>query len=38
LQFEFAVPLLRRIIQPMMNRVVERFVAAFEERALEIYG
>ncbi|MEL0150431.1 MAG: type II toxin-antitoxin system RatA family toxin [Rhodobiaceae bacterium] len=38
LQFEFAVPLLRRIIEPMMNRVVERFVAAFEERALEIYG
>ncbi|MCH1542165.1 MAG: type II toxin-antitoxin system RatA family toxin [Alphaproteobacteria bacterium] len=38
LQFEFAVPLLRRIIQPIMNRVVERFVAAFETRALEIYG
>ena len=38
LQFEFAVPLLRRIIQPMMNRVVERFVAAFETRALDIYG
>ena len=38
LQFEFSVPLLRRIIEPIMNRVVERFVAAFEERALEIYG
>jgi coenzyme Q-binding protein COQ10 len=38
LQFEFAVPLLRRIIQPMMNRVVERFIAAFETRALDIYG
>lgn len=38
LQFEFAVPLLRRIIQPIMGRVVERFVAAFETRALEIYG
>ena len=38
LQFEFAVPLLRRIIQPMMNRVVQRFIAAFETRALDIYG
>lgn len=38
LQFEFAVPLLRRIIGPIMNRVVERFVAAFEDRARDIYG
>ena len=38
LRFEFSVPLLRRIIQPIMGRVVERFVAAFEKRALEIYG
>jgi len=38
LQFEFAVPLLRRIIEPIMNRVVDRFVAAFEERAIDIYG
>ena len=38
LQFEFAVPLLRRIIEPIMSRVVERFVAAFEARALDIYG
>ena len=38
LQFEFAVPLLRRIIQPIMGRVVERFVAAFEERALDVYA
>ncbi|MDC0147571.1 type II toxin-antitoxin system RatA family toxin [Alphaproteobacteria bacterium] len=37
LQFDFAVPLLRRIIQPMMGRVVETFVAAFETRALAIY-
>jgi coenzyme Q-binding protein COQ10 len=38
LQFDFAVPLLRRVIQPMMGRVVERFVAAFEQRALAVYG
>ncbi len=38
LQFEFAVPLLRRIIEPIMNRVVDHFVAAFEERAIDIYG
>lgn len=38
LQFEFAVPLLRRIIQPIMGKVVERFVAAFEDRARDIYG
>ncbi|HAT08269.1 MAG TPA: ubiquinone-binding protein [Rhodobiaceae bacterium] len=38
LRFEFAVPLLRRIIEPIMNRVIERFVAAFEARALDIYG
>ena len=31
LQFEFAVPLLRRIVG--YNRVVERFVAVFEARA-----
>ena len=37
LQFEFAVPVLRRLIQPMMNRVVEKFIAAFEARALDIY-
>lgn len=37
LQFEFAVPMLRRLIQPMMNRVVEKFIGAFEARALEIY-
>ena len=38
LRFDFAVPLLRRIIQPIMGRVVERFVAAFEDRAREIYA
>ncbi len=37
LQFDFAGPLLRRIIQPMMGRVAERFVAAFEARARVIY-
>ena len=38
LRFDFAVPLLRRIIQPIMGRVVERFVAAFEDRARAIYA
>ena len=38
LDFEFGVPLLRQIIQPMMGRVVEKFVSAFEDRALEIYS
>lgn len=38
LDFEFAVPLLRRVIQPMMGRVVEKFVAAFEARAHAVYG
>jgi coenzyme Q-binding protein COQ10 len=38
LDFEFAVPLLRRVIQPIMGRVVEKFVAAFETRAHAIYG
>lgn len=38
LDFEFGVPLLRQIIQPMMGRVVEKFVSAFEERALTIYS
>lgn len=38
LQFEFAVPMLRRVIQPIMGKVVERFVVAFEDRAREIYG
>ncbi len=38
LQFKFGVPILQRIIQPMMGKVVERFVGAFETRADEIYG
>ncbi|MEE3081508.1 MAG: type II toxin-antitoxin system RatA family toxin [Pseudomonadota bacterium] len=38
MDFEFGVPLLRQIIQPMMGRVVEKFVSAFEERALDIYS
>ena len=38
LRFEFAVPVLRHIIEPIINRVIERFVAAFEARALDIYG
>ena len=37
LDFEFGVPLLRQIIQPMMGRVVEKFISA-EERALDIYS
>jgi coenzyme Q-binding protein COQ10 len=37
LQFEFAVPMLRKLIQPMMGRVVEKFIDAFEARALDIY-
>lgn len=38
LDFEFRVPLLRKIVQPMMGRAVEKFVSAFEKRALDIYG
>lgn len=38
LQFEFAVPLLRRVIQPIMGRVVTHFVGAFEARAHALYG
>ncbi len=38
LQFEFSVPLLRRVLQPIMTRVVARFIDAFEVRAHEIYG
>lgn len=38
LRFEFTVPLLRRVVQPMMARVVARFVDAFEARARAIYG
>ena len=38
LQFNFAVPLLRRAISPLMNRAVSKFVDAFEARAHEIYG
>ena len=37
LQFDFAVPMLRKLIAPMMDRVVEKFIDAFEQRALEIY-
>ena len=38
LQFDFAVPLLKKLIAPMMDRVVEKFIDAFETRALEIYS
>ena len=38
LQFDFAVPMLKRLIAPMMDRVVEKFIGAFETRALEIYS
>ena len=38
LDFEFRVPLLRKIIAPLMGRAVETMVGAFEERARHIYG
>jgi coenzyme Q-binding protein COQ10 len=38
LQFDFAVPMLKKLIAPMMDRVVEKFIDAFETRALEIYS
>ena len=38
LQFDFAVPVLKELIAPMMDRVVEKFIGAFETRALEIYS
>ncbi len=38
LQFNFAVPLLRHLIAPLMNRAVSKFVDAFEARAHEVYG
>ena len=38
LQFDFAVPMLRKLIAPMTDRVVEKFIGAFETRALEIYS
>lgn len=38
LDFEFRVPLLRRVIQPLMGRAVEKFVEAFEARADDIYA
>ena len=38
LQFDFAVPMLKKLIAPMMDRVVEKFIGAFEARALEIYS
>ncbi|MBE8191408.1 MAG: type II toxin-antitoxin system RatA family toxin [Alphaproteobacteria bacterium] len=37
LEFDFAVPLLGRLLQPMMPRVVEKFIASFESRADTIY-
>ena len=38
LDFDFSVPLLRRVIQPLMGRAVEKFVDAFEARADDIYA
>ena len=38
LQFDFAVPMLKKLIAPMMDRVVEKFIDAFEARAIELYG
>ncbi len=37
LQFVFAVPLLGRLIQPIMPRVVARFIDSFETRAATLY-
>jgi len=37
LDFEFRVPLLRKIIAPLMERAVDTMVGAFEERAIKIY-
>lgn len=36
--FEFRSVLLRRAIQPLFHEAVRRMVAAFETRALELYG
>ena len=38
LQFNFAVPLLRLVIAPLMSRAVSKFVDAFEARANDVYG
>ena len=38
LDFEFQVPLLRQVIQPIMGRAVEKFIGAFEDRAHDLYG
>ena len=38
LDFDFRAPLLRRVIQPLMGRAVDKFVAAFEARAHQLYG
>lgn len=37
LQFDFAVPVLGRLLQPMMPRIVEKFITCFETRADIIY-
>ncbi len=38
LHFDFAVPLLRHVVQPIMPRVTEKFISIFEARAATIYG
>lgn len=38
LDFDFRAPLLKRVIQPLMGRAVEKFVEAFEKRADDIYA
>lgn len=38
LDFEFRIPLLRRVIKPIMGEAVEKFVRAFETRADALYG
>jgi coenzyme Q-binding protein COQ10 len=38
LDFEFAVPLLRRVLSPLMERATRHMVEAFEARALTLYS
>ena len=37
LEFDFRVPLLARIISPLMGRAVDKMIAAFETRAHQLY-
>ncbi|MDC3401976.1 type II toxin-antitoxin system RatA family toxin [Alphaproteobacteria bacterium] len=38
LDFEFAVPLLRRVLSPLMERATRHMVEAFEARAVSLYS